>query len=78
MCDPMRQECIICGRQFQYGEHRYDGRFLPRYQMSVCDMCLQANHDGWAPQYEDRIIKHLKESDLEVPERNAEGWLPLE
>jgi hypothetical protein len=39
-------------------------------------MCYEGNWDGWSKTYEDKIIKHLREKDLEVPERNENGLLP--
>jgi hypothetical protein len=67
--------CFTCGHPFQMGPHRY-GAFIPRYQISVCRTCYEANWDGWSPRHDERLIEYLKASGLPVPKRNAKGWLP--
>ncbi len=69
-------KCDLCGGSYQMGRHIYDGKQIRRYQMSVCKLCYLGNSDGWAPHYEPRIISHLKEKKLPIPERNDEGLLP--
>jgi hypothetical protein len=80
MSDPEKfmQPCDVCGSSFQYGPHRYAGRWLPRYQMLACDACLRGNHDGWGPVHEPRVLGHLERKGIEPPPRNEQGWLPLE
>ncbi len=68
--------CFMCGRQFQMGPHRYDGKFISGYQISVCWACYEGNWDGWAPHWEQILVAHLKKNKLLIPERNAKGWLP--
>ena len=58
------------------GPHIYAGTHIRAYNMTVCRGCHSANHDGWAPAYEAKILKHLDEQDIAVPKRNAGGWLP--
>ncbi len=70
--------CFTCGSEFQMGPHQYDGKFIPRYKISVCRICYDGNWDGWAPQSSDRIIKHLKKENLPIPEKNEKRWLPRE
>lgn len=70
--------CSLCGRQFQFGPHRYDGKHIPRYQITVCMSCWDGNWDGWAPHLEERLIAHLQQKGIPIPERNAKGWLPRE
>lgn len=70
--------CFIHGGDFQFGPHRYAGKHIPRYQITVCETCYQANWDGWAPHYEARILGHLATQGLPVPERNTDGLLPRE
>lgn len=42
--------CISCGRQFQFGPDRYDGRVAKLYgNAPVCNTCWNANFDGWGP-----------------------------
>ena len=70
--------CDLCGSQYQHGPHRYEGHNLKRYEMMVCDTCWQSNWDGWAPQYENRIIEHTKSKGMTLPSRNDNGLLPRE
>ena len=70
--------CFMCRRDFQMGPHRYDGHYIGRYKLSVCDTCWNANWDGWAPDFETRLVAHLSEQHLPIPDRNEKGWLPRE
>jgi len=31
--------CFMCGSQFQMGEHIYDGKYIRRYDITVCMAC---------------------------------------
>ncbi len=70
--------CFMCGSQFQMGEHIYDGKYIRRYDITVCMTCWDGNWDGWAPHYETRLIAHLENEGIPIPERNEKGWLPRE
>jgi hypothetical protein len=70
-------KCFLCDRDFPFGQGRYDGRYLPHYKISVCDKCLKANWDGVGPTREEKIVKHLQETNIPI-KRNAKGWIPLE
>lgn len=69
-------KCFMCDTEFQMGPHVYNGRYIKRYNISVCSACYTASWDGWAPHYEERLIAHLKEKGLPIPERNEKGKLP--
>jgi len=71
-------KCPLCSSMFKWGPHRYDGRETQRYDLKVCNMCWQQNWDGWSPEYESILLKHLEEKGLPIPERNAKGRLPRE
>jgi len=71
-------QCFMCGREQQIGPHRYAGRYIQRYRIRVCQTCYDANHDGWAPEYEEKLIAHLGKEGLETPKRNQAGWFPRE
>ena len=58
------------------GRHKYDGKQIPRYSLDVCSTCYEGNWDGWTPHYESKILLHLKEKGLPMPERNDNGLLP--
>lgn len=66
----------MCGRKFQFGPHKYDGKYIPRYDIEVCMICHKGNWDGWAPDCEKKLINYLTKKGKEIPERNKEGWLP--
>ena len=72
------QVCGICGSQFQFGPHIYDGQHIARYKLTVCRSCFSANYDGWGPMVEATFLDHLKAQGLAVPERNESGWFPRE
>jgi len=42
-------ECGLCGREFQFGPHRYDGRRISAWDVMACDVCLKTNSDGVVP-----------------------------
>jgi hypothetical protein len=68
--------CFGCGGQFQMGPHRYAGRWIPSYEIEVCEMCWNANWDGWHRDAADKIIVHLTDNNLPIPPLNNKGWLP--
>ena len=70
--------CELCGRSFQFGPQVYDGKVIPRYQLTVCMSCWKGNWDGWNPRHEALLIAHSKAEGLPIPERNEKGWLPRE
>jgi hypothetical protein len=78
MADKFMVACGICGAQFQFGPHRYDGRHISTYKLTVCGSCYDANWDGWAPHWEPILIKHLNTNGIPIPSRNSKGWLPRE
>ncbi len=69
-------KCFFCGREFQCGPNRYDGKFLSNYKIEVCRQCYDANWDGWAPHYEEKLIAHLRQNNIVVPARNGNGGIP--
>ena len=78
MSDPNQfyETCFLCGKKFEFGSHKYYGKKVPYYEFMLCDAHYQGNWDGFAPHYEDKIIKHLKENNIPIPKRNEKGWLP--
>jgi hypothetical protein len=78
MGEQIWHDCSLCGRRFQYGPHRYEGHFIPRYKLVVCDSCWHGNPDGWGPTAEPRLLAHLKRNWIAVPERNEKRLLPRE
>jgi hypothetical protein len=70
--------CGLCGAQFQFGPHVYDGKHISRYQLTICRSCWSGNHDGYGPAVEKQFLAHLKAKGIPVPARNADGWFPRE
>ncbi len=68
--------CQMCSSSYQMGRHIYDGKHIARYNLDVCKTCYDGNWDGWAPHYEEKLLAHLKEQNISVPERNEKGWYP--
>lgn len=69
-------KCFTCSKEFSFSNHKYDGKTIPTYSITVCDSCYKGNHDGWAPQYEEKIIKHMKNGNFPIPKRNDKRLLP--
>lgn len=70
--------CDVCGKSFQFGPHRYEGRRNQTYDIMVCTTCHDANWDGWAPGYEKLVTKNLEAKNLPLPKRNDKKLLPRE
>lgn len=70
------ETCILCDRKFQFGPHRYDGRPIPTWGVSVCRLCEASNWDGVVPSSHPRVIEHLQAKGVEI-KLNAKGWLPI-
>ena len=62
--------CDLCSSSYQMGRHKYDGKYIPSYKLNVCKMCYEGNWDGWSKHDEQTILLHLKENNLQIPERN--------
>jgi len=78
MGEEIWHSCGLCDGRFQYGPHRYEGRFIPKYKLVACDRCWQGNADGWGAAAELKVLAHLKRNWIAVPERNEKGLLPRE
>ena len=76
--DPFKETCFMCSSEFHMGAGIYNGQYIRHYQISVCKACWAGNSDGWHPQYENRLIKHLNAKGIPVPKPNAKGLLPRE
>jgi hypothetical protein len=73
-----RCKCNLCGSMYNFGFGQYHGTILSGYDMAVCDVCYEMNWDGWAPQYEKRLLEQLRGNNVKIPPRNAKGFLPRE
>lgn len=70
------QKCGLCAKSYQMGANRYDGQYIAKYELNVCDNCYSSNRDGWGPRAEKIILSHLEQKGIPVPERNQKDWLP--
>lgn len=70
------EQCVLCGTSFQYGVKKYDGQYLPHYEMFLCEGCYRGSKDGFAPYFENKVILHLKGKGLLIPGRNFKGSYP--
>lgn len=69
------ETCFFCGRRFQMGPNRNDGKWLGHFEISVCRQCYKGNWDGWAPHYEAKLVPHLQSKGIRLPARNEAGFL---
>ena len=74
--DKIMLNCELCNRAYQFGPHLYSGKYIRKYELSVCMGCYTVNHDGWAPHLEEKIIKHIENKGLSIPRKNCNGYLP--
>ena len=56
MHDSNTRRCAVCGREYQWEPHRYDGEYIPRYQLNACSPCYMGNWDGWNPHFESKLV----------------------
>jgi len=68
--------CQMCGSEYQMGPHVYAGKHIATYDLDVCKSCYEGNWDGWAPHYGEKLVAHLKEKGIPIPEKNEKGWYP--
>ena len=71
-----QQKCQICGSTFRFGPHIFEGRHIASYQLMACRACWIDNWDGWAPECEETLRRHLSARGIPLPERNFKGCFP--
>ena len=71
---PGIETCFLCGRRFQFGFGRYDGRLIRRWNIMVCNPCWRENPDGIVPASVPHLIEHLKCKGIAVG-YNKNGWI---
>lgn len=72
--EPRIFKCPCCGASFQHGTHRYEGKYIPRYEVLVCRNCYESNREGWAN--DKWLLEHLKSRNIPIPNTNTNGVLP--
>jgi hypothetical protein len=73
---PQMVRCFSCENEFQFGPYMYLGRHITGYEITVCNICYDANSDGWPPYSGERIITHLQRRGIDPPVLNSSGWIP--
>jgi hypothetical protein len=71
------QRCDLCDQERQMGPHIYELRKLSLYGIFVCSEHIEANHDGWAPMFEDRLLARLRANGESEPARLKNTLLPV-
>jgi hypothetical protein len=67
-------DCFLCSFPFQFGPHVYDGKFIPGWDVMVCDGCYRGNWDGIVPSTRPHVVPYLQSKGIEV-RYNAKGWI---
>jgi hypothetical protein len=68
--------CDLCGDEFQFGPHRYRGKWVGVYKMYSCSACYDTSWDGIAPIYESRFKAHLLKHGIALPARRVNDLYP--
>jgi hypothetical protein len=68
--------CQMCDAEFLVGRQASEGRYIPAYDLHVCDRCYDCNAEGWAPLYEQKLLGHLQSAGIKKPQRQKNGMLP--
>jgi hypothetical protein len=64
-----KNNCLLC--------EQAEGEIsVPGYDFNVCMTDWDTSWDGWAPRDEEKILKHLRQNNIDVPPRNSNGLLP--
>ena len=71
-----KTKCNLCDRLFQFGPGRYKGKYIEHYEMILCNSCFRTHWDGFPPGVEGQFVTHMKSKNIELPERNKQGWFP--
>jgi hypothetical protein len=69
--------CYLCSRDFHFGNGRYYGRWISKWEISICQTCLNGNWDGIVlAGPHSKLRKHLEQKGIEIT-LNENGWLPI-
>jgi hypothetical protein len=76
--ESIKFSCFTCSTEYEMGFGVYEGKRISLYGgIYVCPTCYNGNVEGWNnPAVEEKLINHLKEEGLPVPERNENRLLP--
>ena len=70
------RHCDLCGSAFQFGMHIYNGQYIARYELMLCRICYEFNHDGFSPNWDQKLLDRAKVRGFSLPEKNANGYYP--
>ncbi|HAU1146917.1 TPA: hypothetical protein JBI13_15350 [Legionella pneumophila] len=70
------EECFFCNLIFKYGRHHYLGKYLPKYQITVCDRCYNENPKGWNSEAQKKLFSYLESKGLSIPNVDEKGLIP--
>jgi hypothetical protein len=70
--------CHSCLQNKQCGQHIYEGRNVPLWNIWLCFACRTANHDGVVPNgyFGKRLVEHLKQRGIPY-QLNDRGWIDI-
>lgn len=68
-------KCFLCGDEFQFGPHRYAGKYIHQWGMDVCEICLSSNRDGIVPGTYPHLEPYLASKCIKIT-YNVKGWIP--
>lgn len=72
----MMVPCFLCQRSFQMGPHAYLGRYIQVWRVSMCEDCIDGNHDGIVPEHHPGLLDRMRAEGIE-PTINDRGWIVI-
>lgn len=76
MNDIFKQTCDLCGKDFSYGEGRYNGKEIREWKMMFCGVCYNGNHDGIVLSEHPNFKNKLAEKNIKYS-LNKKGYLSI-
>ncbi len=73
-----KYKCDFCEGDFQLGPQVYEGKFIPKHKLHLCDGCYTINRRGVLHNYVAQFKNHLDKNNIAPPEVNTEGFYILE
>jgi hypothetical protein len=74
--EPIFYDCFLCKFPFRFGPHVYEGRYIWKWSLAICNHCYSDNWDGVDPSEHPDLIPHLKGHGVAI-EKNERGWIDL-
>ena len=67
--------CDLCGNEFQFGNHIYDGKRSAYYEIMICKICAPEIQSAIPNQYTNAVIEFAKSRGLTSFPRKRSGEL---